>query len=132
VVTAIRLMHGALTAFFVACIAYVYRAAVRRRVDRLAYVAVAAIAVEGIAITAGRGDCPLGHLHRRYGDEKAFFELILPERAAKLAVPVLGVIASLGIVLLFLPKIRLAPRRPVGSVAGGTRSSCRLLSHVAP
>ena len=47
-----------------------------------------------------RGNCPLGPLFRRLGDEKPLFELVLPRRAAKLAIPLLTSITSVGAVLL--------------------------------
>jgi hypothetical protein len=46
------------------------------------------------------GNCPLGPLLRRLGDETPFFELYLPPRAAKLAIPILAAICVLGAVLL--------------------------------
>jgi gamma-glutamyl-gamma-aminobutyrate hydrolase PuuD len=44
----------------------------------------------------------LGFIHHKVGDEKTFFELLLPRKAAKQAVPVLGIIAGIGIALLLL------------------------------
>ena len=86
--------------FFVACIAAVYVAAVRARVDAVTVVALAALGVECILVLACGGNCPLGPAFRRLGDEKPFFELLLPPRAAKLAVPVLGAVAVGGGVAL--------------------------------
>jgi hypothetical protein len=68
----------------------------------LAYIASGLIILEGVIVYANGGDCPLGGVHHKYGDEKAFFELLLPPRAAKLAIPVLGTIAVAGMVLLFI------------------------------
>jgi hypothetical protein len=98
----IRALHGGITLFFVGCIGYIYYAGLTGKVGWPAYLAVTAVLAEGVAFSLGRGNCPLGALHRRYGDEKAFFELLLPRRAAKLAVPILGVIAAAGILLLLL------------------------------
>ena len=53
-------------------------------------------------MTANRGDCPLGPLQQRVDDPVPLFELILPRRAARLAVPVLGVVTAGGLVLLHL------------------------------
>jgi len=58
-----------------------------------------------VLVAINRGDCPLGPLGNRLGDEAPLFELVLPARAAKLAVPILGAIAGSGAVLL-------AVRRP--------------------
>jgi hypothetical protein len=95
----VRLMHGAITAFFTSCILYVYYAALRRKRGPILYGAIGALVVEGGVVMANGGDCPLGGVHRRYGDDRAFFELLMPQRAAKIAVPVLGAVAVLGIVL---------------------------------
>ncbi len=97
----IRAVHGLLSAFFLSCIAFVYYAAIADVDSPLAFAAAGALVLEGAVVVLNGGDCPLGIVHRRYGDEKAFFELLLPPRAAKLAVPVLGAVTALGIALLF-------------------------------
>jgi hypothetical protein len=51
-------------------------------------------------VAANGGDCPLGALQERVDDPVPCFELVLPPRAAKLAVPVLGGIAAAGLLLL--------------------------------
>jgi hypothetical protein len=51
-------------------------------------------------VIANRGDCPLGGLQERLGDPIPLFELVLSPKAAKLAVPVLGVISAAGIALV--------------------------------
>lgn len=98
----IRTIHGLLSAFFLACIAFVYYAAIADVDSPLVIAAAGALVLEGAVVVLNGGDCPLGGIHRRYGDEKAFFELVLPPRAAKLAVPVLGTVTALGIALLFV------------------------------
>jgi hypothetical protein len=57
---------------------------------------------EGVLVTANGGDCPLGGLQRRLGDPVPLFELVLSQRAAKLAVPTLGAITAAGLVLLMV------------------------------
>jgi hypothetical protein len=47
-------------------------------------------------VAANGGDCPLGGLQERLGDPDPLFELVLPARAARLAVPVLGVVTACG------------------------------------
>lgn len=98
----VRAFHGLLSAFFLACIGYVYYAAATGSRSFLAVAAVAALLTEGVIVLANRGRCPLGRLHRRLGDEMDFFQLFLPRRAAALAVPVLGGVAMTGIFLLLL------------------------------
>ena len=55
---------------------------------------------QGVLVLSSGGNCPLGPLLRRLGDDAPFFELFLPPRAAKVAVPVLAAVAALGAVLL--------------------------------
>jgi hypothetical protein len=56
--------------------------------------------VEAALVLSSGGNCPLGPVRRRLGDETPFFELFLPPRAAKLALPVLAGVSVLGAVLL--------------------------------
>lgn len=66
--------------------------------------AVAFIGLQGAGLIAGRGDCPMTPLQRRLGDPVPMFELVLPPRAAKAAVPVLAVVAISGIMLALRPR----------------------------
>jgi len=59
------------------------------------------LAVEGVALVIGRGNCPFGPFQRRLGDPVPMFELFLPPRAAKAAVPVLTVVSLAGLAALF-------------------------------
>jgi len=100
IVLVTRVVHGLIAAFFLACIAAVYVAAVRATVDAFTLAALAALGLECVLVFACGGNCPLGPALRRLGDEKPFFELLLPARAAKLAVPVLGLVTVGGGVAL--------------------------------
>jgi hypothetical protein len=62
--------------------------------------ALAALCVEAALVLLSGGNCPLGPVLRTLGDETPFFELFLPPRAAKLAVPVLAAVSVLGAGLL--------------------------------
>ena len=81
---------------------YVWACALMRRRDRVLRFAIGALAVEGVALLVGRGNCPLGPLQRRLGDSTPLFELVLPPKAAKAAVPMLTAISVTGLVLLAL------------------------------
>ena len=61
---------------------------------------VAALVAEGVVVAANGGDCPLGGLQDRMGDPVPLFELVLPPRGARLAVPALGAVTAAGIVEL--------------------------------
>lgn len=99
-VTIIRLIHGIITLFFLTCISYVYYAGITNHVDVIAYVAVGFIVLEGLIVGLNKGICPLGVVHKKFGDEKTFFELFLPKPIAKQAVPFLGMVAFIGFLLL--------------------------------
>jgi hypothetical protein len=58
---------------------------------------ITALSLEGIGLLIGRGDCPLTPLQRRVADPVPLFELVLPPRAAKVAVPVLAAVSVGGI-----------------------------------
>jgi hypothetical protein len=98
-VFAVRAVHSLFSVFFLSCLAYVYYAALTRRRGPLLAAAGAALLFEGAVLAANRGDCPLGAVHRRFGDERTFFELFLPPRAARMAVPFFAAVTVFGFVL---------------------------------
>ena len=104
-IAAWRTMHALIAVGFLASIAYVYWCALTGRRGPLLHAAIAGLVGEGVLVGANGGDCPLGPLGDRIGDETPLFELVLSPRAARLAVPVLGGVAALGLALL-------AARRP--------------------
>jgi hypothetical protein len=85
---------------FLAAIAYIWWCALTGRRDRSLSLAVGALVAEGAVVTANHGDCPLGPLQERLGDPVPLFEVVLSPTAARRAVPVLGLIASGGLILL--------------------------------
>lgn len=95
-----RAVHAAIAAAFLLAIGHVWRCALTGRRDRALNVAVAALAGEGLLVTANGGDCPLGPLQDRMGDPVPLFELVLSRRAARQAVPALGAVAVVGVALL--------------------------------
>jgi hypothetical protein len=100
VALAFRVAHGAIAAAFLGAIGYVWRCALTGRRDRLLRVAVVALLAEGAFVAANHGDCPLGPLQERLGDPVPLFELVLSRTAARRAVPALGLVAAVGLVLL--------------------------------
>lgn len=99
-VLAWRAGHALIAACFLGAIAYIWFCALTGRRTPLLRVAIAALAAEGAAVAANRGDCPLGPLGDRIGDQRPLFELVLPPRAAKAAVPVLGSVAAAGVAVV--------------------------------
>ena len=97
---AFRTFHSAIAFEQLFAIAYVWWCALTGRRDRLLGIAAATLVCEGALVAANRGDCPLGPLQERIGDPVPLFELVLPPRAAKRAVPTLGAVAAGGLLLL--------------------------------
>jgi hypothetical protein len=92
-----RVVHAAWSVFGLASLAYIWSCAVRRQRNRRTLAAMTFLTVEGGALVIGRGDCPCGPLQRDLGDPTPLFELVLPPRAAKAAIPVLTAVALAGI-----------------------------------
>ncbi|GIK78031.1 MAG: hypothetical protein EDQ89_03280 [Acidobacteria bacterium] len=99
-VLAWRTAHGLIALGLLAAIACVWWAALTGRRGPALRLAVGSLVAEGAVVALNRGDCPLGPLGERIGDPVPLFELVLPPRAARLAVPLLGGIAGAGILLL--------------------------------
>ena len=72
------------------------------RRDRALGAALAALSVQGVTLVIGRGNCPLGPLQRQLGDPAPLFELVLPPRAAKVAIPALIAVTLGGVAILAL------------------------------
>lgn len=118
-VIAWRTAHALVAIGFLASIAYVWWCALTDRRGPLLRPAVSALAAEGLLVAANRGDCPLGAVGDRIGDPVPLFELALPARAARLAVPVLGAVTAGGVALLAIRSLRpdRKARPPLGSAA---------------
>jgi hypothetical protein len=80
-----------------ACLGYIWTSVVVGRRDPLVWASAAFLLAEGGALVVGRGNCPMGQLQEAWGDPVPFFELILPPRAAKAAIPVLALVSVAGI-----------------------------------
>jgi hypothetical protein len=104
-----RVVHATWSVAQLGALAYIWGSAVTGRRSPRLWASVAFLSVEGAALVVGRGDCPVGELQAEWGDPVPFFELILPPRAAKAAVPMLAVVSIAGIAAVVL--------RPPGLVA---------------
>jgi hypothetical protein len=102
-------------------LARIWVSAVSRRRDAADWAAVGFLLVQGVALVVGRGDCPFGPFQRRLGDPVPMFELVLPPRAAKAAIPVLLAISVAGMAALALRRPAGGPEPPsgVGEATGG-------------
>jgi hypothetical protein len=99
---AFRAAHGAIAMGFLLAIAHVWWCALSGTRGQPLQIAVAALLGEGVLVIVNRGDCPLGGMQERMGDPVPLFELILSPTNARRAVPVLGGIASAGVLLLHM------------------------------
>jgi hypothetical protein len=112
-----RAGHAVIAVVFLSSIAYVWWCALTGRRGRLLRPAVVALVGEGAVVAFNRGDCPLGGLGERIGDPVPLFELVLPPRAAKRAIPVLGGVTAAGLALVAARSGR-RYARPLGGELG--------------
>jgi hypothetical protein len=99
-VIAWRAGHAVIAVVFLASIGFVWWSALTRRRGPLLRPAIVALVGEGTVVALNGGDCPLGGLGERIGDPVPLFELVLPPRVAKRAIPALGAVTALGLALL--------------------------------
>lgn len=99
---ALRIGHFVVALAELGSIGYVWRSAITRRRDPALVLALALLCVQGVGLIVGRGKCPLGPLQRRLGDPVPLFEVVLPPRAAKAAIPALAAITIAGVLALAL------------------------------
>ncbi len=90
---AFRIAHAVWSVAQLVSLTYIWACAVTGRRDRYLAGTMGFLAVEGAALVVGHGDCPMGRRQAEWSDPVPFFELILPPRAAKAAVPILATIS---------------------------------------
>jgi hypothetical protein len=105
-----RVLHAAWSVAQLWCLGDIWVSVLTRRRSRRLWAGVAFLSVEGAALIVGHGDCPVGQMQAGWGDPVPFFELVLPPRAAKAAVPVLAVVSVAGILALALRRPGLVGR----------------------
>jgi hypothetical protein len=103
-----RVAHAVWGIFNLAALGWIWLSGIRRRRNPLVWASMALLSAEGAALVVGRGDCPFGPFQTRLGDPVPMFELVLPRRAAKAAIPALTVVSLAGFAAVFLRP----PRRP--------------------
>jgi len=105
-----RLVHASWSVAQLGCLGYIWVCALTGRRGRRLWAGVAFLLAEGAALIVGRGNCPVGPLQAEWGDPVPFFELVLPPRAAKAAIPILAVVSVAGIAALVLRRPGLVAR----------------------
>lgn len=107
---AYRVFHATWSVAGLASLGYIWVCAARRRRNRLLAASMAFLSIEGIGLIIGGGDCPMGRFQDQLGDPVPFFELLLPPRAAKAAVPILTVASLAGFLAVALRRPRRSNR----------------------
>jgi len=105
-----RVAHASWSVAQLGCLAYIWACVVTRRRTLRVWASVAFLVTEGAALVVGHGNCPVGPLQAEWGDPVPFFELALPPRAAKAAIPVLTWISLAAIAGLVLRRPGLVGR----------------------
>lgn len=114
---AFRAVHALIALVFLSAIGYIWWCAVTRRRTPLLRLAIGSLTVEGAVVAMNHGDCPLGPLQDRVGDPIPLFELVLSPRAAKRAVPLLGLVTLAGVAAVFGRPPAAALHPPAGNSA---------------
>lgn len=97
----IRTIHSAFGTFFILSILHVYFTAITKTLSPWLFLTVGSLIFEGLVLALNRGQCPLTYLQHRYGDDKGFFDLFLPEWLLPYVIPSLTIITLFGFVLLY-------------------------------
>ena len=105
-----RIAHAAWSVVSIAALLDIWACVLSVRRDRRLAMSIAWLLTEGAALVIGRGDCPMGPVQRQLGDPVPLFELVLPPRAAKAAIPALLVVTLVGLAGLLVGPRR--TRRP--------------------
>jgi hypothetical protein len=95
-------VHTAWSVVSLACLGYIWICAVTGRRDRRLWASVGFLSLEGAGLVVGHGDCPAGPFQAQLGDPVPLFELVLPPRAAKAAVPILAATTVAGILMVLV------------------------------
>ncbi|MBP7832400.1 MAG: hypothetical protein KA035_01380 [Candidatus Levybacteria bacterium] len=99
----LRVIHGIFALYFIACLIYLYYAAIFSKIDLILLISVVSLGFEGIVVfILNKGDCPLIHVQRKIGDDIPFFQLFLPVKLAKKAVPFFAKLTWIGVALIML------------------------------
>jgi hypothetical protein len=97
-----RVAHIAWGIIELGALGHVWGSAALRHRDRYLWASMTLLLVQGAALLVGRGNCPFGPFQRQLGDPVPMFELVLPARAAKAAIPVLFAVAVAGMIAVLV------------------------------
>lgn len=83
----LRAIHVTIAAVDMSSVGYLWICALSGRRDRLLRGAFVVLALQGLGVVIGGGDCPLAPLQRRLGDPSPLLGLALPAKAARAVFP---------------------------------------------
>lgn len=89
----VRFIHFLVTMYFLVCLFVLLFSVVTNSRSLILYLSIISLLLEGLIIFLNKGICPLGFFHHKAGDTKTFFELLMPAKAARLAVPFFAVLS---------------------------------------
>lgn len=97
----LRIIHTAFALYFITCVLIIYGTAFTLRINIVFWIALLSLIVEGFLVfILNKGHCPLAPLQRKLKDPVPFFNLFLPDRLAKKAVPFFTLLTFLGVALI--------------------------------
>jgi hypothetical protein len=102
IIYVIRTVHTFIAAFFIFCIGLLYYFAFTGKSSPWAIWIIAILLIEGWVLMVNRGRCPLSFFHRKFGDDKKFYDLFFPEKVAVYTTHILGIISIVGIILFLV------------------------------
>jgi hypothetical protein len=99
----LRTIHTIFALYFIACLVALYYFAFTKQFNTVTTIALVSLAIEGFVVfILNKGDCPLIHIQKRIDDPIPFFELFLPPKIAKRAIPFFAILTITGLVLFII------------------------------
>ena len=98
----IRFLHSVITIIMLASIVYMYYFVATGDFNWLVILAVVILIGEGIALYWYNNNCPMMNVHRKYGDDKSFWDLFLPKKVIPGLIFWLKLITLTGFLLVFI------------------------------
>lgn len=99
----LRIIHTLFALYFIFCVGYIYYAIFSLAITPVLTMAISSLLLEGFLVfIVNQGNCPLDHLQKKLDDPIPFFNLFLPNRWAKKAIPFFTILTAVGMTALTL------------------------------
>lgn len=76
----IRILHSIITMVIILSIIYLFYSFFTGKADIFLYIAITILLLEGLALVLAKGICPMVFIHRKFGDEKSFWDMFFDDR----------------------------------------------------